>query len=130
MARVIVLDANVIIALFESSDVHHVSAVTLLDSHALQGFAASVLTVAEATVHPTRRGLQDQATRLLDDLGLEILTLDKEDAIELARIRGQYGLRMPDAVALHAAITTRSSLATFDMDLAAAARRAGVDVLG
>jgi predicted nucleic acid-binding protein len=52
------------------------------------------------------------------------------DALALARVRAQYQVRMPDAVALHAALVTRSRLATFDTGLAAAAHRAGISTVG
>jgi len=51
------------------------------------------------------------------------------DVMGLARIRSQYRVRMPDAVALHLAIATTSELATFDDALAGAARLAGVVVV-
>ena len=54
------------------------------------------------------------------------MELSSTDALALARIRAQYQVRMPDAVALHAALTTGSSLATFDASLATAAKEAGV----
>jgi predicted nucleic acid-binding protein len=130
VAGLIVLDANVIIAYLDQRDLHYDAAVELLEEHAAGGFASSVLSVAEATVHPTKLGAQDLATRKIDDLDLEILPLDEEDVLELARIRSQYGLKMPDAVVLHAAIVTRSSLATFDAALTAAAADAGVPILG
>ena len=47
----------------------------------------------------------------------------------LARIRSQYRVRMPDAVALRLAIATTWELATFDDALAGAARLAGVVVV-
>jgi hypothetical protein len=37
---------------------------------------------------------------------------------------------MPDAVALHAALVTRSRLATFDTGLAVAAHKAGISTVG
>ncbi len=124
----IVLDANVIIAYLSPTDSHHRAAVGIMRTGAAGGFTSSVLTVAEATVYATKLGTQDRTTRALDELQLEILPLDEEDVLELARIRSQYGLKMPDAVALHAAIVTRSSLATFDKALASAAAAAGVPV--
>jgi len=71
----------------------------LLNDRQREGFASSALTVAEA------------------------------DVMGVARIRSQYRVRMPDAVALHLAITSTSELATFDDALAGAARLAGVVVV-
>ncbi|MET4705093.1 PIN domain-containing protein [Frigoribacterium sp. UYMn621] len=128
MARVIVLDANVLIAFLDSSDPHHAVSTELLERHFVDGFASSVLTVAEALVHPTRVDRQDAAMTALLSIGVRVIPLEATDATELARVRNSYRLRMPDAVALHTAIRTGSELATFDDALVAAARRAGVSL--
>ncbi len=130
MARVIILDANVIISFLDSTDTHHHRTLDLLDSHWRGGFGCSVLTVAEALVHPSRAGQQDAAAAALSVIGVRIISIADADALELARIRSQYRVRMPDAVALHAAITTSSALATYDQKLAAAADIAGVTLVG
>jgi predicted nucleic acid-binding protein len=57
-----------------------------------------------------------------------MIPLEAADAAALARVRNTYRIRMPDAVALHAALSTGSALATFDETLAAAAERAGVRI--
>ena len=124
----IVLDANVLIAFLDADDAHHENAVGLFEHRFLDGFAASVLTVAESLVHPTRVGRHDAALAALDAVGLTVLTLESSHAAELARVRTEYRLRMPDAVTLHAAISTHSELATFDDALIAAATKAGVTV--
>lgn len=92
----------------------------------MEGFGSSVLTVAEALVHPTRAERQDAAMTALLRIGVRIIALEESDASELARVRTSYKLRMPDAVALHTAIRTGSELATFDDALAVVAGRAGV----
>lgn len=124
----IVLDANVLIGFLDGDDPHHAAAVDLLERHFVDGFGSSVLTVAEALVHPTRAGRQDAVMASLDSIGLEVITLDAADAVSLARVRSASRLRMPDAVALHTALAMGSKLATFDTALIAAARRAGVVV--
>ncbi|CAN5309530.1 hypothetical protein BH09ACT2_BH09ACT2_14460 [soil metagenome] len=128
MARVIVLDANVLIAFLDSSDPHHAVSTELLERRFVDGFASSVLTVAEALVHPTRVDRQDAAMTALLSIGVRVIPLEATDATELARVRNSYRLRMPDAVALHTAIRTGSELATFDEALVAAARRAGISL--
>jgi predicted nucleic acid-binding protein len=92
------------------------------------GFASSALTVAEALVHPTGADRQDAALSSLNRIGVRILAMEASDAVDLARVRSTYRLRMSDAVALHAALKAGSKLATFDEALAAAAERAGVVV--
>ncbi|MCU1479649.1 MAG: type toxin-antitoxin system VapC family toxin [Subtercola sp.] len=81
-------------------------------------------------MYPTLAGAQDRAYSALERIELAVVPLASSDALELARLRAQYRVRMPDAVALHAALTTRSTLATFDTVLIAAATRAGVETIG
>lgn len=125
----IVVDANVLIAFLDASDHHHDDAISLFEHHFLEGFSASVLTIAEALVHPVRNGRHDAALASLAAIAVDAVPLDSGQAAELARIRSAYRLRMPDAVALHAAISTGASLATFDGSLASAAQSAGVTVV-
>ncbi len=122
----IVLDANVLIAFLDATDSHHVVASDLVERRFIDGFASSVLTIAEALVHPTRAERQDAAMSALLRIGVRLLPLEASEALELARLRTSYRLRMPDAVALHAAMSTGSELATFDDLLAVAAEKAGV----
>ncbi len=128
MARVIVIDANVLIAFLDGDDAHHEDAISLFEHRFLDGFAASVLTVAEALVHPTRAGRQDAALASLRTVGVVVVPLDASDAAALARVRSEYRIRMPDAVALYTAMSTGAELATFDASLASVAARAGVIV--
>lgn len=125
----IVVDANVLIAFLDSDDAHHEDAIALFEHHFLDGFAASALTVAEALVHPTRVDRHDAAAASLRTIGVEVVPLTAADATPLARVRSQYRVRMPDAVALHTAISNHADLATFDESLASAAARAGVTVV-
>jgi predicted nucleic acid-binding protein len=125
---VIILDANVLIGFLDSSDPHHAASVDLLERHFVDGFGSSVLTVAEALVHPTRVERQDAALASLLRIGVQVVPVNASDAAALARVRNSYRLRMPDAVALHTAISTGSELASFDEALIAAAARAGVGV--
>ena len=124
----IILDANVLIGFLDSNDVHHARAVDLLDRHREYGLASSVLSVAEALVHPAHAGVSESALASLVAIGLQVLALDPEDAAELAKVRSGSRIRMPDAVALHAALKWNCELATFDDELLAAAARAGVGV--
>lgn len=128
MARVIVLDANVLIAFLDAEDAHHDEAISLFEHRFLDGFAANVLTVAEALVHPTRAGRHDAALASLHAIGVDVVPLHAADAAAVARVRSEYRVRMPDAVALHTAISTRSELATFDASLVSIAGQAGVTI--
>jgi len=125
---VIILDANVLIGFLDADDPHHAATVDLLERRFADGFGSSVLTVAEALVHPTRAERQDAAIAALDRIGLQVLAIGAADAAALARVRNDYRVRMPDAVALHTALSTDSELATFDEALIAAANRAGITI--
>lgn len=122
----IVLDATVLIGFLDATDLHHAVALNLLERRLADGFAASVLTVAEALVHPTRVDRQDAALASLVKIGVQIIPIETSDAAALARVRNSYRVRMPDAVALHAPLSTGAELATFDEALTTAAETAGV----
>ena len=124
----IVLDANVVIGFLDADDPHHEASLDLLERHFVDGFGCSVLTVAEALVHPTRVDRQDAALASLTRIGVQMIPLEASDAIALADVRSTYRLRMPDAVALLTAMQFRSELATFDSGLATAAERAGIQL--
>lgn len=124
----IVLDANVLIGFLDASDPHHSESVDLLERRYLDGFAANVLTVAEALVHPTRTNRQDAALSALLRIGVQVIAVEASDALALAGVRNTHRLRMPDAVALHTALSTGSELASFDGSVISAARHAGVIV--
>lgn len=128
MAGVIILDANVLIGFLDATDPHHAASVDLLERRFVDGFGSSVLTVSEALVHPTRVGRQDAAMAALLRIGVQVIALSASDAAVLAHVRNEYRLRMPDAVALHTALSTSSELASFDEALIGAADRAGVKV--
>jgi hypothetical protein len=51
---VIVLDPNVLIGFLDATDPHDTASIELLERRFLDGFASSVLTVAEALVNLTR----------------------------------------------------------------------------
>ena len=68
----IVLDANVVIAFLDDRDAHHRFAVDLLESNSFDEFACSVITLAEALVHPTAAGVQDAALAAVTRIGVRI----------------------------------------------------------
>ena len=129
VARVIVWDANILVGYLDDTDSHHEGIVQFVEEHFAEGFATSVLTLAEALVHPAKAQLEDRSETALRRIGLRVLGLEATDGAALARVRSSYDLRMPDAVVLHAAMTTGSKIATTDRGLAAQAARAGVSVV-
>lgn len=125
----IVLDANVLIALFDPNDEYHQAAEAMLVSYVDQPLAVSVLTAAEFLVHPTAHGVEPVASQRLGDLGVTIQPLRPSDAAPLAAMRVRSGLKMPDAVVAYLAQTTGGSILTFDQGLARQARRLGLAVI-
>jgi len=126
---VIVLDASVIIAHWDSADTQHRQANELLLRSSGEEIAASPITLAEVLVVHVRSGRLDAARKALKDL--EVLTLPLDDAaVGLALLRSSTRLKLPDCCVLLAAEQRRASIATFDARLAAAARARGHAVLG
>lgn len=125
----IVLDASVLIAVLNPRDAHSASTRELFRANARQRLVAHRMTMAEALVVAARSNLTQAASHALSGLGVGRLD-QPDDPIELAEVRAQTGLRMPDACVLLAAQRDRASLATFDERLAKAARGQGIPVLG
>ena len=86
----IVLDASVLIAHFEAADANHDAATNLLAAHALEPFAASVVTLAEVYVGAARANQADRLEQLLDLLGVQSLDLPAGAARHLGELRAQY----------------------------------------
>lgn len=121
----IVLDARVLIAHFEATDAHHDRATRLLLDVADEQLAASPLTLAEVLVGPARAGRMAQAQAALRDLGVTSIPLDEAAPSELASLRSDTRLRLPDCSVLLAAASVQATVATFDQRLAAAAAALG-----
>lgn len=121
----IVLDASVLIGFIFDQDAHHDAAVGLLRDAASDPFGVSPVTLAEALVAPTRLGRVKAAEQMLQDIGVTEVPLPRDAAVQLAQLRVESGLKMPDCCVLLAAITTNGAVATFDDRLAnvATARR-------
>jgi predicted nucleic acid-binding protein len=128
VASVIVLDANVMIAILDSSDAHFAAAKALFLDHATERLVAHRVTLAETLVQPARAAREQAAAAALDALGVARLD-EPDDPVGLARLRAESGLRMPDSLVLHAAIRESAKLATFDARLAEVAHRWRVPVV-
>jgi predicted nucleic acid-binding protein len=125
---VIILDASVLIGHFESADAHHTDATALLRAHALESFAASVITLAEVYVGAARAGQADQLRRLLAQLQIESLDLPAGAARRLGELRATTKLKMPDCCVLYSAEQHNATIATLDDKLAARADDLGLTV--
>jgi predicted nucleic acid-binding protein len=129
VARVIVVDANVMIAVLDPQDSHFDRARRFFVANASERLAAHRLTMAEALVLAANGGREVAAAAAISALGVGRFD-EPDDPIEVARLRASTGLRMPDCCVLYAAIRERAKLATFDAQLARAASGLGVPVLG
>lgn len=117
----IVLDASVLIGFIFDQDPHHAAAVALLREAAGGSFGVSPVTLAEALVAPTRLGRVKAAERMLLEIGVTEIPLPPDAAVQLAELRVESGVKMPDCCVLLAAITSHGAVATFDSRLANAA---------
>ncbi len=124
----IVLDANVMIAILDSGDVHFTGAQALFRTHASERLVAHRLTIAESLVAAARANLTLAVASALATLGVGRLD-DPDDPVELAMLRAETGLRMPDACVVLAAKRDGARIATFDDRLADAGRSQGIDVI-
>ncbi|HAP76140.1 MAG TPA: VapC toxin family PIN domain ribonuclease [Acidimicrobiaceae bacterium] len=122
MAKLIVVDASVLIGWLDDSDVHHAEAIDLLAS--VERFFVHPLTLAEVLVHPARGGVENSVLTRLEAIGMVVSGLPI-DPVALARLRATSRLKMPDCVVLACGIAHDLAVATFDDSLAAAAANRG-----
>jgi predicted nucleic acid-binding protein len=121
MARVIVFDASVLIAYLDGDDAQHAIAENLLAREIDDEFAANSLTLAEVLVAPSRQGRLGEVQRALHDLDVRELPFPADSAVQLARLRAETGLKMPDCCVLLAAEAAGARVASFDDRLVGAA---------
>lgn len=129
MAGVVVLDASALIALYDSGDRHHAWAREMFIDTIDSSLAMSALTYAEVFVHPTRAAKAREFEKTLAGLGMDVVGVRPEDAVEIARIRATTSLKMPDSIVLHVATRLSASLATTDQSLAREASQLAIVVL-
>jgi len=118
MAGVVVLDAGVLIALYDSTDHHHPWALELFTHTLGDDLALSSLTMAEVMVHPIRAGMLTQFDAGISGLNLTVHAIDHDHARQISQIRASTTLKMPDAVVLQLALRLGATLATTDQALA------------
>ena len=129
MARVIVLDASVLIAYLDREDGHHAAAEELLAQAVEDDLAVSSLTLAEVLVVPARDGRLDPVLAALGDLEVQELPFPADAAVRLAQLRATTGLKMPDCCVLLVAENAGASVASFDQRLAQEAEKRNLPVL-
>jgi predicted nucleic acid-binding protein len=119
----IVLDASVLIAHLDQSDIHHATATERLLDVAGEQFGASSITLAEVLVAPIRSGRLDAAQMALRTLGVAELSLPANASQRLAALRVETALKLPDCCVLLAAEAAGGTVLTFDDRLAREANR-------
>lgn len=122
----IVLDASVVIALFNISDDHHDAALAVLNDNARLGFGMHPLTLAEVLVGGVRVGRANQMLSDLRAMGVESVQPAPDEPLILAELRVATGLKMPDCCVLAVALRKSAPLATFDDQLARGAESLGL----
>ena len=101
MARLIVLDASVVIAALARSDVHHPAAAAAIAAAEDDDLIVSATTRAEVLIGPLRRGgaVLQAARDFVDGLNTVPVTAATADAA--AEIRStRRGISLPDAITL------------------------------
>jgi len=126
---VIALDASVLIAHLTPHDAHHDAATEILLHAAPGSMLVHSLTLAEVLVGGVRVGRGRAMREDLEAAGVSVVATDAGEPLRLAELRVSTGLRLPDCCVLDVALRSASSLATFDDELAAGARRRGVPLL-
>ena len=120
------LDASVLLAHFDDTDLHAEDARTILE--AADQLAASTITLAEALVGAAAAGRLDEQLQAIAALEIAEVPLERGAAAALARLRVESGLRMPDCCVLYAAEARRAdALATRDHRLQRAASARGLE---
>jgi predicted nucleic acid-binding protein len=112
VARVIVLDASVLIAHLDGRDRDHQRAVELLRAHATELIGTSQISLAETLVAPARAGRLE----------------DAQEALEKLSVR-ELALKLPDCCVLLTAEDHHGGVASFDQSLCERARGLGIPVV-
>jgi predicted nucleic acid-binding protein len=123
---VIVLDASVLIAPLDATDSHHQRADRLLAASGSETLSASVVTLAEVLVGPSRTGAVDRALVALEQLAVAAVPIEPATPVRLALLSAETGLTLPDCCVLLAAAESGAAVATVDDRLAAAATSRGL----
>ncbi len=118
MERVIVADANIVIAAANPAHLHHAAAQEIIRVHGSDGMALHSLTFAEVLVGPARAGALATARDALTAAGFHLSPAGDPPSEALALLRASTSLKMPDVCVLATAEHLRANLATFDARLA------------
>ncbi len=120
MAGLTAVDASVLIAFLDGSDAHHHAAVDALI--AIDQFTVDPITLAEVLVHPVRIGQEHDVVARLQAIGMQI-SQTPQNAVALARIRAETGLKMPDCIVVALGRRQAVEVLSFDRRVRAASER-------
>ena len=126
MAKLAVIDAGALIALYDPDDAHHPWAISVFAETSNYELAMSPLTMAEVMVYPAKEGALENFKSGIQGLGVLIKPLDAADSEQLALLRSSSGLKMPDVVVLQLAQKTSASVITTDYQVSKIARSLGL----
>lgn len=124
----ITLDASLLIAHLSPHHSHHQAATEFLRDSAGEPLLIHSLNLAEVLIGAVRQGRGQEMRFDLQAIGIRVADHCEGESLRLAHLRVEYGLTLPDCCALDTALTTKSTLATFDDALAKAARTRHVTV--
>lgn len=124
----ITLDAGVLIGQLNANDPHHHAATSYLRASADQILIIHALNLAEVLVGVVRAGRGQEMLADIEAIGVRVADREDGEPLRLATLRATTRLKLPDCCALDTALTTASTLATFDDALTKAARAHHVPV--
>jgi predicted nucleic acid-binding protein len=127
MAR-IVLDAGVIIGLYDDHDPHHNWAIDFMFQTTSDVLVMSAVNYAEIMVYPIKFGNKAEFLAGVSGLELQLDVKSLSKTEDLATLRAETGLKMTDVCAIHLAVSEDSILATTDKAVAKAAKALGIEV--
>ncbi|MCL2803972.1 MAG: type II toxin-antitoxin system VapC family toxin [Micrococcales bacterium] len=125
----ITLDASCLIALLDGQDRHHKRATAIVAAGRPGEMQIHSINLAEVLVGAVRVGETARTLSSIEAMGITAYATADQEPLRLAEVRHQTGLKLPDCCALVAALAKGLTLATFDQDLAKAARQLGITVV-
>lgn len=124
----VVLDAGVVIGLYNDKDLHHKWAVDFMFQTTSATLHISALNYAEIAVAPLKNNLVKPFFKGIEGLELEISPIKAQDTWQLTQLRAETGLRMTDVCPILVSKKMGLPLATTDKSVAKAALAMGIEV--
>lgn len=125
----LVFDASAVIALFDSSNVHHSWALDVYRANGDADFLIPAITYAEILVHPAKAKKLQSFVTTMAKAGFEIVEIDRTTAENIAATRATTDLKMPDAIVLAIAQDVNGTLVSADKVLVSKAKSSKVKAM-